>query len=272
MKKAFLIVAAALTLAACGNNTRLTKEQVIEYGEIGYADIVSFIVVGYQSDWEDMSPEEMKLSPVYSYSSPYAGFVQKDIDGDGFEELLIGDGFEDGNYAIYDIYCFNKKNASLIHLASGGERDTFVINGDGIIIETGSNSAEDSFTKGFRIKDGKLVEVDSWHESLMKIEFEKFAQLAQPAPAAQPAQQLVGGFTAQREPTEEEVAMFKTATGVGEMTFTPLSVSTQVVAGTNYKFWCRYQDKDDSGHCWVVIFKPLPGQGEPKVSSIKKEN
>lgn len=82
---------------------------------------------------------------------------------------------------------------------------------------------------------------------------------------------LCGGYTEQREPTEMEMEMFSAVTGTGEMTLTPLSVSTQVVAGTNYKFWCRYQDKDAGGHCWVVIFKPLLGRGEPELTSIQKE-
>lgn len=47
---------------------------------------------------------------------------------------------------------------------------------------------------------------------------------------------------------------------------TPQSVATQVVAGTNYKFICT----DDSENVVkVVIFKPLPDQGEPKVLSIE---
>lgn len=84
-------------------------------------------------------------------------------------------------------------------------------------------------------------------------------------------QQLCGGYTEQREPTEEEVALFTAVTGSGDISFTPLSVATQVVAGINYRFWCRYQDKENSGHCYVVIYKPLPGQGEPRLTSIDRE-
>lgn len=180
MKKALFLISFLLLLASCADNRKMTKEEIIDYGEIGYSDIVSYIVVGYQTGWEDMDPREMNLSPVYSYSSPYAGFVQKDIDGDGFEELLIGDRFEDGRYALYDIYCFNKKNASLIHLASGGERDSFVITRDGIIIESGSNSAQDSFVKGYRIRNDKLRKCGRWDDSLMDIRLQYFSDLAQP--------------------------------------------------------------------------------------------
>ena len=270
VRKSFLLGASILVLTACGPH--MTKEEVIDYGEIGFSDIISYIVVGYQTNWEDMDPKEMNLSPVYTYSSKYAGFTKTDIDGDGFDELLIGDQFEDGSYALYDIYCFNKKNASLIHLASGGERDRFVITGNGTIVETGSNSADDSFSKGFIVKNDKLVEVNGWEESLMEVHLEKFSDLAEP-------QQLCGGYTQQREPTDEEMEMFKFVTGTGDIVYTPLSVSTQVVAGTNYRFYCRFEDTGDGiaddndkyGYCWLTIFKPLPGQGVPRLVSIDNE-
>ena len=272
MSKFLIVLVSAIAFTGCGN--RLTKEQIADYGEIGYSDIVSFIVVGYQTRWEEMSPEEMNLSPVYTYCSQYAGYEKKDIDGDGYDELLIGDLFEDGSYALYDIYCINKKDASLIHLASGGERDRFVITRNGTIVETGSNSADDSFIKGYRIKKDKLVEVNTWEESLMTVELEKFSDLARP-------KQLMGGYTQQRELAEQEMEMFRQVTGSGNIIYTPLSVSTQVVAGMNYRFYCRFEDTvdgvqrkdaDDSekyGYCWVTIFKPLPGQGEPRLTSIE---
>lgn len=84
-------------------------------------------------------------------------------------------------------------------------------------------------------------------------------------------EQICGGYTRQREISGEEMEMFRHLTDGADIVLTPLSVSTQVVAGTNYRFWCRYQDKSGSGHCWVVVFKPLPGRGEPTVTSIDKE-
>ena len=179
MKKIIAATAAVLMLASCSNRPRLTKEEVIEYGEIGFSDIVSYIVVGYQSQWEDMDPDEMELSSVYRYCSPYCGFCQKDINGDDVPELLIGDKFEDGSTILYDIYTIHPKTASLIHLASGGERDRFTVNGSGTIIEEGSNSASDSFTKAYRIKKAKLVELKtaSPEECPMEIDITTFASL-----------------------------------------------------------------------------------------------
>ena len=80
---------------------------------------------------------------------------------------------------------------------------------------------------------------------------------------------MTGAYTDQREPSEEEVALLRNVTDGQDMTITPLSVSTQVVAGLNYKFWCRYQDGGDYGHCWVVIYRDL--QGNVSLTSITKE-
>ena len=48
----------------------------------------------------------INLSPVYAYSFPYAGFTKKDIDSDGFDELLIGDQFEDGSEEYSPGHCY----------------------------------------------------------------------------------------------------------------------------------------------------------------------
>lgn len=183
MKRLAYIIIAALAVAACGNNNRNTgkavpEEDMVEYGKIGYADIVSFLVQGFQCRWEGISPEDQGLSPVYSYNSEYAGFAIKDIDGDGIEELLIGDQFEDSRYDIYDIYTINPADGSLFHLAKGGERDRFAVNGEGVITESGSNSASDSFYKGYVIKNGRLEEVQSWNDDALELDFETFSSLA----------------------------------------------------------------------------------------------
>ena len=150
MRNKFITLAAAtLAVAGCGTSEEKLAE-IEDYGEIGYADIVSYIVQGYQCRWITMDPENQGLSAVYRYCSPTAGAAIQDINGDGLKELLIGDDI-DGTVLLYDIYTINRKDASLIHLAKGGERDTFTINGSGTIIENGSNSAFDSFTKACRI-------------------------------------------------------------------------------------------------------------------------
>lgn len=85
---------------------------------------------------------------------------------------------------------------------------------------------------------------------------------------------LCGGYSEVREPDMDEYQLFREVTDtVKGMTFTPLSVQTQVVAGTNYKFYCRFSDVTEEfnpGHCYLTIYKPLPGKGEPTITSIEK--
>lgn len=267
MKNKFITLAAAtLALAGCGASAEKLAE-IEDYGEIGYADIVSYIVQGYQCRWIGMDPESQGLSAVYRYCSPTAGVAIQDINGDGLKELLIGDDIN-GTVLLYDIYTINRKDASLIHLARGGERDTFTINGSGTIIENGSNSAFDSFTKAFTIKNGNLEEVKdgAYEESLMKIELENFDKMAKDAIIQ------CGGYTYARDVTEEEVEMFsKAAEEYGLVGYTPLAVATQVVAGTNYMFTCKCDDEssENNGVLFeITVFKPLPSQGDPTITSI----
>lgn len=275
MKKILTLTAAALALAGCGNTGgKLSQAEIEEYGEIGYADIVSFIIQGYQTLWAEGGPEELELSSVYSYCSPTAGAAIQDINGDGIKELLIGDDI-DGTVLLYDIYTINPKDASLIHLAKGGERDTFTINGSGVIVENGSNSAFDSFTKAYTIKNGKLKELkdQAWEEDLMKIDLDSFTNYVK-------RPEILGGFTDLRDPSEEEIEMLRKATSNLDVTYTPIKVATQVVAGTNYLFQCYYEGDEielSNGQkyrktelCWIKIFKPLPGRGEPSVTDIQK--
>ena len=80
--------------------------------------------------------------------------------------------------------------------------------------------------------------------------------------------QMVGAYTEGRIPTKDEIELFKD-TYKGDIELTPITVSTQVVAGTNYKFVC----KDKSGSPYqVIIYQKLPAYGgEAEVTSIEKE-
>ena len=50
---------------------------------------------------------------------------------------------------------------------------------------------------------------------------------------------------------------------------TPISVSSQVVAGINYMFTCTQKmGEEDVNQVTVKIFAPLPGRGEPELVEV----
>ena len=94
-------------------------------------------------------PEEKGYSPVYSYGGlDTVGYVFLDLDEDGFDELYIGPAdwptdSEEGT-PVYDM--FMQSQGKVYHVFSGGERDFLTIpeNGEGVVIERGSNGADSS--------------------------------------------------------------------------------------------------------------------------------
>lgn len=82
---------------------------------------------------------------------------------------------------------------------------------------------------------------------------------------------FVGAYGETRKPTEEDLAVFASATkDYGYLKLTPLEVSAQVVAGTNYMFTCNMKAFGEDLTAMVKIFKPLPGRGEPQLISVDK--
>lgn len=83
---------------------------------------------------------------------------------------------------------------------------------------------------------------------------------------------LMGGFSEQRPLTAEDSAVFMAATkDYAYLGLKPLSVSTQVVAGTNFLFTCEMNAFGGPAvQTNVKIFRPLPGRGEPELIVVEK--
>lgn len=137
-----------------------------------YDEIVTSIKKGFEDEWQEKSPEDIGVSYIYRYRSPSMGFAKTDINGDGIQELLLGDSMD----AIYDIFAYDANEGTVKHVFSGGERDRIQLNVKGIIIREGSNSASDSFTKYYRLEANELVELkdQAINEDMQEIYLEPF--------------------------------------------------------------------------------------------------
>ncbi|MCF0220820.1 MAG: hypothetical protein HUK19_00855 [Fibrobacter sp.] len=83
--------------------------------------------------------------------------------------------------------------------------------------------------------------------------------------------QMVGAYGESRLPTEEDLAVFAEATkDYAYLNLTPLTVSSQVVAGMNYIFQCHMKAFGEELAASVKIFKPLPGRGPAQLISVDK--
>lgn len=72
-----------------------------------------------------------------------------------------------------------------------------------------------------------------------------------------------------RELSEEEKAIFsEVVSPYVEPKLKAEKVSSQVVAGTNYCFVCK---DPDGKRVEVVVYVPLPGNGDPEIISVNEE-
>lgn len=81
---------------------------------------------------------------------------------------------------------------------------------------------------------------------------------------------LCGGYSPEStEISAESLALFQSLIADSEnKNLVPISVSTQVVAGMNYNFVCK--DSVTNKSYEVIIYKPLPGRGDPSITSINE--
>ena len=122
-------------------------------------------------------------------------------------------------------------------------------------------------TLAMGVSNKRMIREDG--DSIAKVEVETFlANLA----AGKTDEMLMGGYSEQRPLTAEDSAVFVAATkDYAYLNLTPLSVSTQVVAGMNYLFLCEMKAFGGAAvQTNVKVFKPLPGRGDPELIVVEK--
>lgn len=85
---------------------------------------------------------------------------------------------------------------------------------------------------------------------------------------------VTGGYTAQRALNDDEKALFNRVTAkIDSVKYTPESVATQVVSGTNYRFVCKAVSTSGQPQTYkaaVIVYQPLPNQGEARITKIER--
>lgn len=111
-------------------------------------------------------PEEELFSSVFYKHGDYEtlGYLIKDIDGNGIDELIFGantDGWDDGSWdgIIYDIYTI--VNGEVVHVLSGWERNRYYLCENGCIANEGSSSAFESNYNYYTYNGTELTLVES---------------------------------------------------------------------------------------------------------------
>lgn len=80
---------------------------------------------------------------------------------------------------------------------------------------------------------------------------------------------IVGSYSGYRELSEDEKSFFEeVVNGYEKELFDPELVSTQVVAGINYRFLCSMKDGNATSKVIVTIYKPL--SGDSKITSVEE--
>ncbi len=130
-----------------------SKEEVSQVADTmpkAYADLLNIYIDAFP--WEGYIPELEDASMMYVYHSSLdeVGYYLVDVDGNGQQELFIGNGEE-----IYDAYTL--VNGRAVHLFNGGERYQYSYCSDGSFYFTGSNGAANSETARYTLSGDTLV-------------------------------------------------------------------------------------------------------------------
>ncbi len=117
-----------------------------------YQTLIDKYIQAIEEGWsgERLSQEEMSILVRDVPSLNELGYAQTDLDGDGFTELIITDG-----YVIYDLYTrFHSTDRQLTHVFSSFERILYYLSNDGVLCCEGSNSAASGEYRFSRLEDG----------------------------------------------------------------------------------------------------------------------
>lgn len=82
-------------------------------------------------------------------------------------------------------------------------------------------------------------------------------------------EQLCGGYGDPHKVSLQEKELFEKVVKEKRGTYELISVSTQVVSGMNYEFFCKYKDNKSNklDYRYITIYRPI--EGKPEITSVR---
>ena len=121
-----------------------------------YQQIINKDITAITEGWSWAEAENADICPMISNVSSLSdlGYALMDLDGDGTDELIIADNGQ--RQVIYDLYSL--VNGQLVHILSGGERNSYELRENSVILNAGSNGAASSDYVFCHVSGGQLVQ------------------------------------------------------------------------------------------------------------------
>lgn len=129
------------TMAEIPNTTQETTKEKVDYS--AYDEFIKKVTNGLTNGFTTKEMESLDLADVFytSRSIKYkAGYMFKDLDENGIDELILGVNGEDGYYTIYDIFTLD--NGQMKQVVKGGERSSYYLCTNGMLKCIGSSGGK----------------------------------------------------------------------------------------------------------------------------------
>lgn len=170
----------ALCLTACGGGQTNTPQTSAPVGTPPaetsvptpapaadpYADVLARYETAVREDWDSSKLSEAGMSVLCADgcgtdAAGALGYLLRDLDGDGSDELLIGLQSDDSllQELVFDLYTV--KDGAAVQIFSGWERSRWYLEEDGLLVSEGSDSAFTSMWYVYQLSDGALKPVQA---------------------------------------------------------------------------------------------------------------
>ena len=118
-------------------------------GQDLYKDVLKKHITSIKEKWDSVKLEQENMSYMYNLTDRI-GYVYYDVNGDGIDELLIGEIAErDWKGVIYDIYTMVNREPK--HVVSGGSRNRYFICDNSFVCNEYSSGAMESGVRVYNL-------------------------------------------------------------------------------------------------------------------------